>query len=320
MPDLDVIAGLAGETAGWVHHRGLTHSLVATPILGIIFGELTWRWHNRRARRTGLADHLRKGEMAARGRWMWLWVLCLATHPLLDFFTPYGTQLLAPLSDHRFALDAMAIIDPVYTVPLIAAVLFGLSFGIKRRRSAHFAGAMLFATTAYLFFAVGENDKAVTMARADLEAKSISANQVRAYPTLLQPFYRRLVARDGEHAYVAYLSTWAPKEIRWEKKSAASVDLTRQLESEPIVEVFKWFARGDVLWQAAREEDGGTRLYLADMRYGTPGTGNEPEGLWGLTALVDAQGNVMEPLTRYSARPAPDQETFAELMAATFGR
>lgn len=321
VPDLDVVTELMGGSAGWVYHRSFTHSLLVTPILGIIFGELTWRWHNRRARQTGLADHLRKGEMAARGRWMWLWVLCLATHPMLDFFTPYGTQLLAPFSDHRFALDAMAIIDPAYTVPLIAALLFGLFFGMKRRRSAHFAGAMLFASTAYLFFALGENEKALDVARADLEAKNIEASQLRAYPTLLQPFYRRLVAREGNHAYVAYFSTWgaASQEIVWEKKSAAAVSLTRQLESEPIVALFKWFARGDVLWQAAKEEEGGTRLYLADMRYGTPGTQNAPEGLWGLTALIDAQGNVVEPLSRYNARPAPDAESFNELVAATFG-
>ncbi|MGB0920571.1 MAG: metal-dependent hydrolase [Alphaproteobacteria bacterium] len=320
VPDFDVIAGIAGETAGWVHHRGITHSLVATPIIGMILGEITWRMHHRTARRTGLAEHLRRGDASARAKWMWLWILGLATHPVLDFFTPYGTQLLAPLSDHRFALDAMAIIDPVYSAPLLLAILFGWMFGMRRRRSAHFAGAMLFASTAYLFFALGENDKALALAKDDLAAKNMNAAQLRAYPTLFQPFYRRVVARDGDHAHVAYMSTLNPQPLTWETKKAAPLKLTGEVDQAEIVQIFKWFARGDVLWQAVKAPEGGTRLYLADMRYGSPGTAEAPEGFWGLTARVDANGKVIEPLSRYSARPEPDKETFTQLVDATLGR
>lgn len=320
VPDFDVVMGLAGETAGWLHHRGITHSLVATPFMGLALGWLTWRWHKARAYQTGTAADIRRGEVAARAKWMWLWVLCLVTHPLLDFFTPYGTQLLAPFSDHRFALDAMAIIDPVYTVPLLLAILVGFMVGVRTRIAANVAGAALLATTAYLFFALGENEKAVMLAENSLDAQQIEARQVRAYPTLLQPFYRRVVARQADgSAQIGYISTLNPQGIAWRQHNAAPRDLVQAFIDDPMVEIFTWFSRGDVQWQAVAQSDGTTRLYLTDLRYGVPGQEKGPTGMWGLTAELDARGQIIEPLTRFSARPAPSNDMLADLWAATVG-
>ena len=56
-------------------------------------------------------------------RW---WALVMAasmlSHPLLDWFTTYGTQLLAPFSRHRFAIDGVGIVDPFYSLTLIAGL------------------------------------------------------------------------------------------------------------------------------------------------------------------------------------------------------
>ena len=57
--------------------------------------------------------------------WILLAILVLFTHPIIDVFTSYGTQLLAPFSRHRFAIDALPIIDPVYSLALIAALVVG---------------------------------------------------------------------------------------------------------------------------------------------------------------------------------------------------
>lgn len=46
---------------------------------------------------------------------MFLWVLI--THPILDCFTTYGTQILLPFSNQRVAFNNIAVADPLYTVP-----------------------------------------------------------------------------------------------------------------------------------------------------------------------------------------------------------
>ena len=49
--------------------------------------------------------------------------LCLVTHPLLDAFTVYGTQILLPFSDYPVGWSTLFIIDPLYTLPLVVGVV-----------------------------------------------------------------------------------------------------------------------------------------------------------------------------------------------------
>src|SRR5262245_32374418 len=103
LPDVDVVMTAAGPMGEWLYHRGLTHALWVPPVAGALLGTAMAR----RARRT------EPERDAHAGQWRWLFVLTLLSHPLLDFCTTYGTVLLAPFSYRRFAIDAIAIIDPV---------------------------------------------------------------------------------------------------------------------------------------------------------------------------------------------------------------
>ena len=109
-PDLDVLAGLAGDWASLVHHRGLSHSLVVLSVLALPLGWALGRW---------------LGEGEDTRAWIGLSSWALVTHPLLDLFTSFGTQLLAPLSDARFALDGVGALDLLVSVPLALAVFVG---------------------------------------------------------------------------------------------------------------------------------------------------------------------------------------------------
>ena len=98
-------------------HRGFTHSLLLYPFTAIPIA-LLWWWF----RRTSLppaSDSLR-----VKFRWLYACVLvALATHPLLDLFTSYGTQLFLPLTHHRYALHGVPIVDIIYTPVLIITLL-----------------------------------------------------------------------------------------------------------------------------------------------------------------------------------------------------
>jgi inner membrane protein len=61
------------------------------------------------------------------------WLFCglgYATHGLLDACTSYGTQLLWPFSDARIAWNHVAVVDPLFTLPLLGLLLVGT---IRRR-------------------------------------------------------------------------------------------------------------------------------------------------------------------------------------------
>src|SRR5688500_5168415 len=87
--------------------RRFSHSLFVLPLLGAL---LWWLF-----RRFG------HGRVAhAPRRWFWAIQLALITHPLLDAFTVYGTQLWWPLRPPPAMWSSVFIIDPAYTLWLIA--------------------------------------------------------------------------------------------------------------------------------------------------------------------------------------------------------
>src|SRR6266508_3010060 len=132
-PDLDVVMMATGPMGDWIYHRGVTHSIWVAALLG-----------------PALAYAAARSQAGGRRAWTLLFVLTLLSHPLLDWCTSYGTQLLAPLSAHRFALDAVAIIDPAYSLLLLAALLVGAWRGVAARGAALSAAVALVLSTAYL--------------------------------------------------------------------------------------------------------------------------------------------------------------------------
>ena len=95
LPDVDVfIRSNADPLLVIEHHRGFTHSLLFTAIIGIAAAV---RW-----RHAGVA-----------------FAIAYLTHPLLDAATTYGTQLFWPFSKYRVGLDIISIIDPIFTLILL---------------------------------------------------------------------------------------------------------------------------------------------------------------------------------------------------------
>ena len=125
LPDLDSVPmwflGLDPVT-NMTWHRGPSHSLLVL----LPFAALLW-WL---FRRTG-------GRVAEAPRpWFWAITLALVTHPLLDAFTVYGTQLWWPLPPSPAMWSSVFIIDPLYTLPLLVACLVALWHGWRPLRQA----------------------------------------------------------------------------------------------------------------------------------------------------------------------------------------
>ena len=104
IPDLDVMIGsllFDFEIDQLAFHRGFMHSIVFACIASVIMGYLFYRLYNSGKRRdtTFLKD------------WVWLFFLSIFTHPILDSFTPYGTQLFVPFTDYRVAFNSIAVVE-----------------------------------------------------------------------------------------------------------------------------------------------------------------------------------------------------------------
>jgi inner membrane protein len=289
LPDLDVIfVGLHNGFGEFLYHRGTSHSLWFGFVVGPLIGAWLWR---------------RSGRQHSFATWAGLCIAALVTHPLLDAFTPYGTQLLAPFDRTRFAWQGIAIIDPAYTAILAVAVAIGVWRGVGARTARNAALAALALSTAYLFYGIWLNDRAEDRVRAELRAEGLEPQVVRVYPTFLQTFLRRVVARGPDGVRVGLHTPFGDGRPYWEggfsliEPGAMERDLLASWEGR----TFTWFAMQETVTHRQRLPGGTTLVSVEDLRYSLPG--DPPNrGLWGIRARYDGRGERIGEVQRYSRR------------------
>ncbi len=292
IPDLDMLFVDGADVDFYVSHRGVSHSLFFGPLLALPLAALSRRWR----------------PAIAFAPWWCFWMLVLVTHPLLDLFTNYGTQLLAPFSREPFAIPAISIIDPVYTLVLAG----GLVAALRGRYAALWAAFVL--SSSYLGLCALQNDKAWQLARAQT-----ALPEVRATTTLFSPWLRRVMAWDAQQLCVGFVSTWQPQAIRWDclSRDPRAAALALQAErTEPGI-AFARFANGARYAFIERQADGSEELRIADARFGIPGS--TLTGFWGLAMPLQAGEVQAERAYRFRRTREVPVGGWAAFWAATWG-
>lgn len=187
LPDLDVLISYGDPVSNMVKHRGFSHSL---------FVLLPFSWLL-----ATLWQRLRPTDFTFARLWL-LVAASLITHPLLDSFTTYGTQLLWPITT-PYAVSSIFIIDPLYTVPLVVTLLASV---LWRDRMAKLCGIGLTISTLYL----GWSWLALNMVENRVDAQlagTTLADKPRFFaPTPLNTVLWRVVVKDGDQYWEALAS------------------------------------------------------------------------------------------------------------------
>src|SRR5271168_3660101 len=128
--DLDVVWSFAGPVEGLKHHRGITHTFVAAPVVaGVVVGGLAllYRWSEARRRR-------KRQEPGQAVHWGWLYLTALIaalSHLLLDWTNNYGLRPFFPFNPRWYAGSFVFIAEPVlwglFFLALVVPWLFGLT-------------------------------------------------------------------------------------------------------------------------------------------------------------------------------------------------
>lgn len=296
MPDFDVISNIWGTWSGMVHHRGFTHSIFFAPLMAPGMGLLCWKLSK---------------EHGSKFQWMHLIFWALLTHPLLDVFTSYGTQLLAPLDRTRFALDGVSIVDPMYTLPLLVALILAWRWRARPERGQHAARLALLFTTLYLLagFLLARDTRHIAIAQ--LETMDLPPmERVRATPTFANLLAWRVVAKDEQkNIHVGFISRVTPTEIPFETLSYRDSPLIAKAMEDERAQIFYWFADDYIHWRV--EEDGEqTHLFMDDMRYGS--MVKPTMAMWSARVSFDEAGEVAT-VARTQKRPSDIGEQLSEL-------
>lgn len=287
LPDLDVVALAAGHWSMLLHHRGITHALVFAPVMCLPLGWLARRWAGR-------------GTLA---QWTSLVFWALATHPLLDACTTYGTQLLYPFSRHRTAIDAVAILDPIYTGALLVALAVAWLARSRPQVGAWAARVALVATTVWLGFGFAQSHRAEEQLRGALEP-AFEPVEVRATPALGTVFGWRVVARDADRDLrIAMASTLHPYPLDVLAMPWPDSELVERALATRHGEITAWFSM-DMVGARVFDEGDDTVVRLDDQRYGR--YTDPAQALWGARFVFDAAGNLVSSEwveERYEVRP-----------------
>ncbi len=252
LPDLDVLIGQNDPISTMIHHRGFSHSVL---FLSVFAPALAWLWHRWRPQR----------DYGFRRLLLALWLI-LVTHPLLDAFTSYGTQLFWPLRPTPTSWSSIFIIDPFYTVPLAAAVAAFLLFGYGPRVR---TGVLVALGWSVVYLGLSLSAKTLVEQRVIRAIAQDGITAVRVFSTP-QPFsillWRVVVQTDDDHyveAVTGLLDDDAPERQRLPLNS----HLARILPAKHPLTGLRWFTDDWLRYDVIQG-----KLVVSDLRMGI-GTG-----------------------------------------------
>lgn len=246
LPDLDALIDHGDPVSNMVLHRAASHSLLYLTLLAPL---LAWGV----ARLHGEADRWRRWALA-------LW-LALVTHPLLDVMTIYGTQLLRPFTDHPYGFGSIFIIDPLYTLPLLAGLAAALAW--RNERGLRWNATGLLLSTLYLAWSLGAQQQVTAVARASLQAEGAQVERLLVTPTAFNTVLWRVVAVTPDGFLEGFYSLLDPQQrVAFERfpRGEALYEPWRHLE--PVAQVAR-FSHG---FFSMAERDGEVRI--TDLRMG----------------------------------------------------
>ena len=246
LPDLDTFIDFGDAVGNMVYHRGQSHGLFNLTLLAPMMAGAVSRLHD---------------QKALFGRWWLALWLALFTHPLLDYLTVYGTQLLQPFSNYPFGLGSMFIIDPIYTLPLVLGVVVAL---VRKQFAGLRWNAMALAISClYLGWSVVAQQIVKGVVQDDLAARGVTNAKFLITPAPLNTVLWRVVVMrpDGyEEGFYSLLD----KERRIQFDAFPSNDkLTGDLAANPHVQRLEAFTHGFFKMQ---EQSG--KAVLTDLRMG----------------------------------------------------
>lgn len=251
LPDLDVLVHYADAVDSFTYHRSYSHSVFVLTLLSF---PLAWGLKK-------LLSGVGAQTISPQLWWLATW-LCLVTHPILDGFTIYGTQIFWPLAVPPVAIGSIFIIDPAYTLPLIVGV--ALCLRRTRQYGVRLTQIALVLSSLYLGLTLVLQQQARQMALANLSAFDVlpESAQLLVAPTPLSLMWRYVVV-DNDRYLEGYRSVFDKTDqvvFHEYDRELALLDLQSEI---PAIGRLRWFTEDFV---AAEEENG--ILRVNDLRMG----------------------------------------------------
>lgn len=277
-PDLDVFIRAPGDPlVSFRWHRHFTHSFAFMPVWALL-GALIAGWCFRRREDADWKGLLLPGLAGA------------LTHLLCDGCTSYGTMLLWPFSEARYAWDCLPIIDLFATLPLLVLAILAWKKAAPRLAA---YGLLWFAS--YALLGVWQHARAEAALRRWFETQGADrrVERVAVKPTALNLVVWRCVWLEGGRwhtAAVRVMPFTAPQVIVGETRAALTPRSPGlPAEGSPGAVFIAEFSRFTQGWNSFTAD--GRAILVGDIRFGMLPTSARP--LWSVRCEPEAPTTVV---------------------------
>lgn len=287
IPDLDVLGTHFLDTVdGLEFHRGFMHSIFFSVLFAPVMGWVMKKIHAK--------------EKVSLKDWSVMAFLCLFTHPLLDCFTTWGTQLFWPF-DYRVAFSSVFVIDPVYTLPflllLVTSLFYKKEASIRRRLN----GTGLILSTAFLGLTLINKEIMTTAFMQEAQRQELSVKGIEVRPAPLQNILWTANLETENGYYIGYRSFLDKDDTIdfqfYPKNNAFLVPFKQNKKLNQLLRITKG-------WYTVTKYDS-AHYAINDLRFG----------------LVDGIGKTSNDFVfSYTMTVAPDQQLTFEQKQYKFGK
>jgi len=191
LPDLDSFIPYDDAVATFTYHRSASHSLIVLTLVSPLLWLLILR--------------LQPWLQAFRRELFLLVFLALITHPLLDAFTVYGTQLFWPLTSHPVSGSTIFIVDPAYTLWLLIGFISAMVMSRSQLTGHRLNQAGLVLSSLYLAWTVGAKVIIDKKAESALAAQGVSYDRLISTPAPFNTFVWRIIGRVDNGYFDAFI-------------------------------------------------------------------------------------------------------------------
>jgi inner membrane protein len=292
-PDLDALIRSSRDPLLFLEvHRQFTHSFVFVPIGALL---------------CALVLHpLVRRRLSRRESYLYC-LLGFATHGLLDACTSYGTQLLWPFSDLRVSWSHIAIVDPLFTLPLV--VLCGLAARIDRRSLARVACAW---AAGYLLLGVFQGERAESVGFALAHERGHQPDEVQAKPAFGSLLLWKTIYENEDRFHVDAVRLLASPRV-FSGSSIERLSLARDLpwldpgsQQARSLERFRGYSQDSLALDPNRAHT------VFDVRYSM--LPNRIEPLWGITLDPAADATSFPAFVTFRGLSPADRKAFLSML------
>jgi inner membrane protein len=195
---------------------------------------------------------------------MFLWVLI--THPILDCFTTYGTQILLPFSNQRVAFNNIAVADPLYTLPFLICLLIAMVYPKNDLQRTVWNRRGLIISCLYMGLTIFNKTRINTIFENSISRAGIEATRYTTSPTILNNVLWSGVAEtDTAYYYGSYSFLDKEKFFNLQMLPKKRPAQSEVLESDYTLKILRWFS--DDYYNLVEKTQDSIEYY--DLRFGT---------------------------------------------------